>query len=181
VVTSSEELKRKIEVLRDHGQEKKYYHSMVGWNARMDGIQAAVLRVKLRRLDASNRARRAHAQMYNRFLAALGGVLIPKEAEESLHVYHLYVIRVAERDRVLKGLTQRGVGCGIHYPIPVHLQQAYSFLGYRTGDFPVAERCAQEFLSLPMFPELSPNQIQTVIRELGAISRCFNKAHECIV
>ena len=178
VVTASEELKRTIQMLRDHGQERKYCHTPIGWNARMDGIQAAVLRVKLKRLDAANSARRAHAQLCNELLAPMEQVILPKEAKSCLHVYHVYAVRVQERDRVLKLLSERGITCGIHYPIPLHLQQAYQSLGYRAGDCPVAEKCAQEFLSLPMFPELTSLQIQSIVRELSAITCPSEKAHE---
>ena len=169
VVTSSVELKNRIQMLRDHGQARKYHHAVVGWNARMDGIQGAVLRVKLKYLDQGNAARRAHAQLYNQHLASLNGLATPKEAEYGRHVYHLYVVRVKERDRMLEALAGKGIGCGIHYPIPVHLQEAYRHLGYEKESFLVAERCAEEFLSLPMFPELTPAQIETVVRELKAL------------
>ena len=178
VVTANEELKGKIQILRDHGQERKYCHTLIGWNARMDGIQAAVLRVKLKRLDAANSARRTHAQLYNELLAPMEQVILPKEAKSCLHVYHVYAVRVRERDRVLKLLAERGITCGIHYPIPLHLQQAYQSLGYRTGDFPVTEKCAKEFLSLPMFPELTSIQIQSVVRKLSAITCPSEKAYE---
>ena len=144
----------------------------------MDGIQAAVLRVKLKRLNAANSARRAHARRYSDLLAPVERVILPKEVRNRLHVYHLYTLRLQERDRVLKLLSERGISCGIHYPIPIHLQQAYQSLGYKTGDFPVAEKCAREFLSLPMFPELTSVQIQTVVRELSAITRSSEKVHE---
>ncbi len=178
VVTANEELKRKLQVLRDHGQERKYCHTLIGWNARMDGIQAAVLRVKLQRLEAGNKARRAHADEYRTLLEPIDQVIIPQEGADRVHAYHLYVIRVPERDRLLQALAKKGIGCGIHYPIPVHLQQAYRSLGYQSGDFPVSESCAQQFLSLPMFPELTSFQIQTVVRELSTILRTSEKAHE---
>jgi dTDP-4-amino-4,6-dideoxygalactose transaminase len=178
VVTASEELKTRIQVLRDHGQEKKYSHTQIGWNARMDGIQAAVLRVKLKHLDAANRSRQANARLYHELLAPNEHVVLPQEAKERFHVYHLYAVRVRERDQVLKALSERGISCGIHYPIPVHLQRAYRFLGYGRGAFPVAEKCAQEFLSLPMYPELDALQIQTVVRQLNAVCCSTEKAHE---
>jgi len=166
VVTNDQSIAEKCQTLRDHGQEKKYYHSDIGWNARMDGIQGAVLQVKLKRLERGNLARREHAQLYNNSLGDLETVILPKEAAYSKHVYHVYAVRVVDRDQVLRAMTSRGVACGIHYPIPVHLQKAYQGLGLGRGSFPVAERCADEFLSLPMFPELTRDQVELVAREL---------------
>jgi dTDP-4-amino-4,6-dideoxygalactose transaminase len=166
VVANDSQLKEKIEVLRDHGQTKKYHHSMVGWNARMDGIQGAVLQVKLRHLEKANELRRAHAGRYAALLGAVNGISIPAEASARRHVYHLYAVRVQNRDAILQALAGIGIHCGIHYPIPVHLQEAYRSLGLPEGSFPVAERCASEFLSLPMFPELTDEQIEAVCREL---------------
>jgi len=168
VVTNDRGLQEKIRVLRDHGQEKKYHHAVVGWNARMDGIQAAVLRVKLRGLDRGNAARRDHAGRYRQHLEGRDDLVTPYEAEYGSHVYHVYALRVKGRDQLLGVLAERGVSCGIHYPIPVHLQAAYSGLGLGRGSFRVAEQCAEEFLSLPMFPELTPDQIDLVASELKA-------------
>lgn len=166
VVTNDPQLQEKIRLLRDHGQEKKYHHSCVGWNARMDGIQGAVLRVKLKGLDRGNAARRAHAGLYRKHLGGQSDVVTPHAADYGLHVYHVYAIRVKGRDQLLQALANQGISCGIHYPIPIHLQAAYQSLGLGRGSFPVAERCAQEFLSLPMFPELTPDQIDVVAAEL---------------
>src|SRR5881394_2130588 len=181
VVTNSEELKNKIQMLREHGQAKKYYHTLIGWNARMDGIQGAALRVKLKHLDRANEARRAHAQFYDEQLAGVEEVILPTQADYARHVYHLYVVRLQDRDRVLQGMADRGISCGIHYPIPVHLQDAYRFLGYRKGSFPVAERCAEEFLSLPMYPELTTTQMGAVVHELKALLRHPKGAYERVV
>jgi dTDP-4-amino-4,6-dideoxygalactose transaminase len=169
VVTNDRALADRIRILRDHGQERKYHHSCIGWNARMDGIQAAILRVKLKGLDRGNAARRAHARLYGELLAGLAHVTVAPPAAHGVHVYHLYVVRVPERDRVLQALAQRGIACGIHYPQPVHLQEAYRHLGLGPGSFPVVERCADEILSLPMYPELTPAQIKSVVRELQAV------------
>jgi dTDP-4-amino-4,6-dideoxygalactose transaminase len=166
IVTSDEQLKRKMQVLRDHGQERKYHHSMIGWNGRMDGIQGAVLRVKLKQLAIANNARRTHARLYSQLLESVKDVIVPREAKDRQHVYHIYAVRVQSRDQVLKRLSDRGIGCGIHYPIPVHLQVAYKFLGHKVGDFPVSEACGREFLSLPMFPELTHAQVESVVQEL---------------
>jgi dTDP-4-amino-4,6-dideoxygalactose transaminase len=162
VTTDDPELKEKIQVFRDHGQVRKYHHSVVGWNGRMDGIQGAVLRVKLRHLAAKNELRRTHARLYERLLKDTTGVVLPKEASERVHVYHLYPVRVTRRDSLKDALAKAGIGTGIHYPVPVHLQEAYRSLNLPVGSFPVAERCANEFLSLPMFPELNPEQVTRV-------------------
>lgn len=162
VVTNNPELQEKVRILRDHGQVRKYYHGMIGWNGRMDGIQGAVLRIKLRRLAAGNELRRAHAARYDRLFRGVERVVLPTRTKYSEHVYHLYAIRVADRDEVTHVLGAKGIGYGIHYPVPVHLQEAYRRLGYGSGSFPVTERCAKEFLSLPMFPELTAEQIEYV-------------------
>lgn len=164
VVTQDAELQEKIRTLRDHGQVRKYHHKVVGWNGRMDGIQAAVLRVKLRYLEKGNQLRRSHAAHYSRALADIEGLIKPVQAVCVRHVYHIYAIRVQDRDEVMRSLAQKGIGCGVHYPVPVHLQEAYRSLGYEPGAFPVAERCAAEFVSLPMFPELTPAQLAMVVQ-----------------
>lgn len=171
--TNDAVLKSKIETLRDHGQAKKYHHTMIGWNARMDGMQGAILSIKLKHLERGNDARRAHAALYGKMLAGESGVVLPVEAPGRKHVYHIYAVRVANRDAVLDALGKRGIHCGIHYPIPVHLQEAYAFLGLGKGSFPVAEKCAAEFLSLPMFPELSPEQIEAVAQEFKLVLRAI--------
>ena len=177
MVTNDQRVYEKIRLLRDHGQEKKYYHSCVGWNARMDGIQGAVLRVKLKGLDRGNAARRAHAGLYREQLAGRAEVITPHAADYGSHVYHVYAIRVKGRDQLLQALADQGISCGIHYPIPIHLQSAYQSLGLGCGSFPVAERCAQEFLSLPMFPELTPDQVQVVTSELKAHLSTARSSH----
>ena len=127
--------------------------------------------VKLRHLDKGNAARRSHAVLYNTLLAGEEKLRLPREAKDRLHVYHLYAVRAPRRDAIIETLARRGIHCGIHYPIPVHLQEAYSSLGLGKGSFPVAERCAEEFISLPMFPELTQDQIETVARELKVALR----------
>ncbi len=168
VVTNDGELHSKIEMLRNHGRAAKYTHTAIGWNSRMDGIQGAVLRLKLGRLQAANAARRAAARLYDEALADEPRVIRPAVGEFNTHVYHIYAVRVPHRDRVLQRMAARGVNCSIHYPVPIHLQKAYAFLGYGPGSFPVAERCAREFLSLPMYPELTPDQIRFVAETLKA-------------
>ncbi|PYK74911.1 MAG: erythromycin biosynthesis sensory transduction protein eryC1 [Verrucomicrobia bacterium] len=162
VATNDAELREKIQVLRDHGQTRKYYHTLVGWNCRMDGIQAAILSIKLRHLEEANLLRRERALQYNQAFAGIEGVATPFEAEYARHVYHVYAIRVQERDEVRRYLEEKGIGCGVHYPIPIHLQEACRSLGYTARAFPVTENLAEEFLSLPMFPELTEQQTEYV-------------------
>jgi dTDP-4-amino-4,6-dideoxygalactose transaminase len=128
----------------------------------MDGIQGAVLGVKLKQLEVSNVRRHSHALLYDQLLGNVEEIITPFEAARNRHVYHIYAVRVKERDQILQAMANQGITCAIHYPIPVHLQEAYRFLGHAEGSFPVAERCAGEFLSLPMFPELSKEQIHAV-------------------
>ena len=180
VVTNDEALKNRIQVLRDHGQAKKYYHSCVGWNARMDGIQAAVLSVKLKHLDAANARRREHATEYGDLLADCQEIVLPVELNHNHHVYHIFAVRVPDRDRVLQALSELGIACGIHYPVPLHLQEAYRFLGHARGAFPVAERCADKFLSLPMYPELAAVQVREVaaaLKQTIRVAREVEYAH----
>jgi dTDP-4-amino-4,6-dideoxygalactose transaminase len=169
VVTDDPLLAKKMRVFRDHGQEKKYFHSCIGWNARMDGMQAAVLSIKLRSLDRGNAARRAHAVRYAEGLAGIPGLEVEAPAAYAQHSYHLYVVRVEERSRLLEALGRRGIACGIHYPCPIHRQEAYRDLGLGEGTFPVTERYADQILSLPMYPELSVDQIETVVAETRAL------------
>jgi dTDP-4-amino-4,6-dideoxygalactose transaminase len=168
VVTNNEELDKKMRMLRDHGQAKKNHHTMIGWNARMDGIQGAVLSVKLKHLSSWNEGRRRNATIYDELLKGVKGVTTPKQAAYAKHVYHIYAIRVADRDRLISSLAEKDIHCGIHYPIPVHLLDAYKSLGYQKGGFPVAEKAASEFVSLPMYPELTGEQISRVSAELTA-------------
>jgi dTDP-4-amino-4,6-dideoxygalactose transaminase len=166
VVTSDGELYSKIQMLRDHGRAAKYMHAAIGWNSRMDGIQGAVLSLKLARLKSANSARRAHAKLYDELLAAEPRVVRPAVNPFSTHVYQIYAVRVPDRDKILQRMDERGVNCSIHFPVPLHLQKAYSFLGLGPGSFPIAERCAREFLSLPIYPELVPEQIRFVVDAL---------------
>ena len=168
VVTNNSELRDAIRTLRDHGQHRKYYHSMIGWNCRMDAIQGACLDIKLRHLDQGNKLRRAHAARYSQGFAGNDEVITPFEADYSRHVYHVYAIRVKQRDEVMQQLEAKGIGCGVHYPVPVHLQKAYTELGYGSGDFPVAEQIADEFISLPLYPELRNDQIDHVVEAVNA-------------
>jgi dTDP-4-amino-4,6-dideoxygalactose transaminase len=183
VVTDDHELASKIRMLRDHGQVHKYHHAMIGWNARMDGIQAAVLTVKLKHLEKGNELRRAHAAKYDEGLSDIEELMTPFAADYARHVYHIYAIRVPGRDVIIESLARIGVACGIHYPVPIHLQKAYQSLGYEIGTFPIAERAARQLISLPMFPELTSPQIETVTKAMkeavliGATSECQVRAY----
>jgi dTDP-4-amino-4,6-dideoxygalactose transaminase len=166
VVTNNTALADKMRMLRDHGSAKKYYHQVVGWNARMDGFQGAVLSVKLKYLPQWNEARRKNAALYNDFFAGLDKAIMPAEMAYAKHVYHVYALRVKNRDALIAALGEKGIGTNIHYPIPIHLQNAYEFLGIKQGSYPVAEQCASEFVSLPMFAELTAEQIRYVCDEV---------------
>jgi dTDP-4-amino-4,6-dideoxygalactose transaminase len=167
VVTNQPELARKISLLRDWGQEAKYNHVVAGYNYRMDGIQGAVLNVKMEYIEAWTEGRRSVAAQYDRLLAKFPGMR-PQPPEHCRHVYHVYSIGLPRRDEVLKALQEAGIGVGIHYPVPVHLQKAYANLGYRVGDFPVTEKLAGQFLSLPIYPELQSPQVAEVVSQLEA-------------
>ena len=159
ITTNDEEVARKCRMLRDHGQAKKYYHDVEGYNGRLDAIQAAFLRIKLKHLCDWNESRRERAEKYNILLSELRENLVfPTAAPWAKAVYHLYVIRVQNRDDLMAKLAADNIGTGIHYPIPLHLQKAYGYLGYKEGDFPVTERLAAEIVSLPMFPTLREDQ-----------------------
>ena len=166
IVTNNADLASKTKMFRDHGQARKYYHGMIGWNARMDGIQGAILTVKLKHLESWTEARRKNASLYNEFLSNVDGIVTPREADYTRHVYHIYAIRVQNRDELIEKLAEKEIFCGIHYPVPIHLQEAYNFLGLSKGSFPVAEKCAAEFVSLPMFPELTEAQIKYTTDEI---------------
>ncbi len=162
VTTNNEDLAQKIKMLRDHGQQKKYHHAMEGYNGRCDAIQAAALRVKLRHIETWNALRLRNAQRYRDRLKGLSQVVLPFAAQENRHVFHLFVVLVKNRDAVAEMLRQKGVATGLHYPVPLHLQTTYVHLGLKRGSFPVSEYSAQHGLSLPMYPELTFEQIDYV-------------------
>jgi len=162
LVTQDEEIAHKIRMFRDHGQQQKYFHDIEGYNGRLDAIQAGVLRIKLKQLQSWNQARRQHAADYNELLQEIPGVKLPAESGYAESVYHLYVILADKRDELQKFLQDKGIFTGLHYPLPLHLQKAYAHLGYKQGDFPVTEKAAARLLSLPMFPELTRQQIEYV-------------------
>ena len=166
VTTNDVDLAQKIRMLRDHGQAQKYYHDIEGYNGRLDSIQAGILRVKLRHLPRWTEQRRAAAARYREQLAAEDGIALPCELEWTKAVYHLFVVRVEHRDELMKQLGTAGIGTGIHYPIPLHLQNAYQHLGYGPGDFPSSERITSEILSLPMYPQLQLDQQRRVAQTL---------------
>ena len=161
--TNDPAMAAKMKMIRDHGQAKKYYHDIEGYNGRLDSIQAGWLSVKLRHLAKWNESRRAHAHRYHELLAeAKDAVVLPVEAAWTKGVYHLYVVRVQDREAFQAALAEAGIGTGIHYPIPLHLQKAYESMNFKKGDFPVTERVAAEIVSLPMFPQMTLEQVKEV-------------------
>jgi dTDP-4-amino-4,6-dideoxygalactose transaminase len=170
VVTSDPALAKKIRVMRSWGEERRYEHSVKGFNYRMDGIQGAILRVKLRHLEAWTGARRARAAEYARAFAG-SGIATPVERPDCRHVYHVYAVRLSQRDSARAALQAAGIQTGVHYPIPIHLQPAHADLGYGRGDFPVSEQAASQVLSLPMFPEMTIEQVEQVAAAVLAAER----------
>jgi dTDP-4-amino-4,6-dideoxygalactose transaminase len=172
VVTNSEELAARVRALRDHGQTQKYVSAEPGWNSRLDELQAAVLRVKLRHLDGWQAARQAHAAEYAKRLGGVAGVVPPAVPEGCEHVFHQYTVRILEqRDRVQQALAARGIASTVYYPVPLHLQPAFAALGCRPGELPESERAAREVLSLPIYPELTPAQIHRVAASVAEAAR----------
>jgi dTDP-4-amino-4,6-dideoxygalactose transaminase len=177
VTTNSDELAERVKMLRQHGMRRRYRHDELGWNARMDGFQGAILSVKLKYIAAWNEARRVVARRYHALFAAAGlgeagpypahGVVLPREVSGSRHVWHQYVLRTSRRDALREFLTSRKIGSEIYYPVPLHLQEALQGLGYREGSFPEAERAAREVLALPIFPELRQDEQQTVVAAIA--------------
>jgi dTDP-4-amino-4,6-dideoxygalactose transaminase len=167
VTTNDDELAQKVRMIRDHGSERRYYHDRIGMNARLDELQAVVVRAKLPHLAGWNEQRRSHATQYNELLRG-APVVTPVERPGNRHVYHLYVIRTAMRNELQAWLRDKEVFTGIHYPVPVHLQKAVEFLGYRAGDLPVTERVVPEILSLPMYAELANEQVTSIVTAINA-------------
>ena len=170
VTTDDPDVALRIKRLRDHGQTQKYYHEVEGYNGRLDSIQAGLLHVKLQYLSKWNAQRRERAVVYNRLLADNPAVLCPYEPTWSRAVYHLYVVRVADRDNLISYLKACGIGTAIHYPVPLHMQRAYTSLGYEPADFPVTARVADRIVSLPMFPQLTTNQQEGVVEQIRAFT-----------
>jgi dTDP-4-amino-4,6-dideoxygalactose transaminase len=177
VTTNSDALAERATMLRSHGMRRRYYHDEIGWNARMDGFQGAVLGVKLKYVEGWNEARRAAAARYHELFAKAGlaesgpypahGVVLPREVEGAKHIWHQYVIRTSKRDALREFLASRKIGSEIYYPVPLHMQGALKGLGYREGDFPEAERAAREVLALPMFAELRADEQETVVAAIA--------------
>ncbi len=175
VTTDDSDIARMVSMLRDHGQAKKYYHDFEGYNGRLDAIQCGILRVKLKHLGEWNSKRQQNAALYSKLFAQNvipSSVILPFVPDWAKAVFHLYVIRTQRRDELLKYLNDNGIGTGLHYPIPLHLQKAYAGNGYREGMFPITEKVAKEILSLPMFPTLTPEQINYVVEK---IAEFYNK------
>jgi dTDP-4-amino-4,6-dideoxygalactose transaminase len=167
IVTNSVEMELRLRTLRNHGQSSRYHSVEPGWNSRLDEIQAAILRVKLRHLRAWERSRRAHAAEYSKLLAGVDSVKTPETPAHQVHVFHQYTIRVQRRNDLQQFLAAHKIGNAVYYPVPLHLQPIYAGLGHGRGDFPEAERAAAEVLSLPMFPELKPEQIQRIAEAIA--------------
>jgi len=176
--TNDANIAKKISMLRDHGQAEKYYHDIEGYNGRLDALQAGLLHAKLAHLAKWNNQRRVHAAEYNRLLTACDdNLVLPFEPAWSRAIYHLYVVRTEDRDGMMSHLKKAGIGTGIHYPIPLHLQKAYAAINYRQGDFPVTEKAAAEIVSLPMFPQLTKEQQGTVVEEVLSFASSFARKH----
>ncbi len=163
VVTNDERIADKVRMLRNHGRHEKYCHEIEGYNSRLDALQAAILSVKLKYLDGWNEKRRQHAQYYDKLLSSVKNVITTKVLDKAKPVYHLYVIRIRDRDLLRKKLKEENIDTGIHYPIPLHLQPALAYLGQGKGSFPMAEEAASTVLSLPLYPEMTKEQIETVV------------------
>jgi len=171
VVTNDTALAQKLRMLRDHGSLRKYEHSLPGFNFRLEGLQGALLAIKLPHLDQWNGERRKIAALYNEKLRD-ANVVLPVEMPYGKHVYHLYIVQIENRDEVKQNLAERGIDTGLHYPVPLHLQEAYQQLGYKKGDFPVSERLSQHILSLPMYPGLSIEAVERVVQVLAESVKC---------
>src|ERR1700682_3659318 len=177
VTTNNEAMARTMRMLRDHGQAKKYYHQIEGYNGRLDALQAGFLTVKLRHLAGWNRKRQEVAKRYDQAFTAMDGLVAPFRPDFARAVYHLYVIRVRQRDALQKHLAKSGIGTGIHYPVPLHLQEAYRHLQYPKGSFTGCEQVASEILSLPMYAQLDAEQSESVVREVAAFLSSRPAAH----
>lgn len=169
VVTDDENIYKRLLMLRDYGRKSRYEHVTLGYNSRLDTIQAAVLRIKLRCLEKWNALRRENAEIYTKKLKNIEGLITPKESNYAKHIYHIYAVRVKNRDKVIEELAKKDISVLIHYPIPLHLQGVYKYLGYNVGNFPIAEKVAKEVISLPMFPHLKQSQIEFVVKTLKDI------------
>jgi dTDP-4-amino-4,6-dideoxygalactose transaminase len=168
VTTDSEKVAEELKSLRNHGSKVRYYHDTVGYNSRLDELQAGILRVKLKRIETYNMLRRERAKQYSESLSKIPGITVPFEQTGYFHVYHQYTIRTDKRDTVMKALSDKGISSAIYYPVPLHLQNSYKELGYGKGSFPVAEKAAENVLSLPIYPELSPGDVDLICETIKA-------------
>lgn len=168
--TNDEVIAHRMRLLRDHGSAQKYYHEIEGYNGRLDALQAGMMSVKLKHLPKWTEQRRENAARYGQLFVGNASVQTPFQPEWSKAVYHLFIVRVADRDRVMKELGEQGIGTGIHYPVPLHMQKAYAHLGYKVGDFPVTEKVAPEIVSLPMFPQMTTQQVEYVVRAVKEVA-----------
>lgn len=166
IVTNEKILFDKLVKLRDYGRRSKYEHLSLGYNSRLDSLQAIFLKEKLKRLDAWNKKRVAAAHYYKKLLKSSPDIILPCEAQYGKHIYHIFAIRVMHRDKVLEGLNKAGISASVYYPIPLHLQPVYKYLGYKEGDFPVAERACKEVIALPIYPHIKKGQIEYVVKTL---------------
>ncbi len=166
IVTDNDELAEKIRMIRVHGSKVRYNHEVLGVNSRLDTIQAAILLVKMKYLDAWNNKRIEIAQKYNKWLSDIDNIRTPYREPYNKHIYHQYTIRTNQRNELAQFLKEKGIQTAVHYPIPLHLQKAFSYLGYKEGDFPISEACSKEVLSLPMFPELKDDEVEYVVESI---------------
>ncbi len=166
VVTNDAKVAEQIKIMRNYGQKEKYHHIHLAWNSRLDTIQAAVLRVKLKHLNSWNLRRLKQARLYNKLLQGLP-IILPKIFSDYTHVFHLYILRVKDREKLAKYLSTKGISTGLHYPVPIHLQKAYANLGYKKGDFPVTEKLSTEILTLPLFPEMTEKEIKYISLQIS--------------
>lgn len=170
LVTNKKKIAQKVSMMRNYGQKKKYDHQFLAWNRRLDNLQAAILRVKLRHLDLWNKKRLENAELYDKLLSHLP-IVVPYILPKVRHVFHLYVIQTERRNELQKFLNEKGISTGIHYPLPIHLQKAYKSLDYKRGEFPVTEKLSRKILSLPMYPELSRVEIEYVVEQIQEFFR----------
>ncbi len=177
VTTNNPELARKVRMMRDHGSEKQYYHEMYGHNYRMEAMQGAVLGVKLKHLDEYTTERRRVAARYNELLKGIDGITLPFERSNGRHVYHLFVIQTSQRSELQQFLQEHEIGTGLHYPVPLHMQECFAHLGYTQGQFPVSEKLGNECLSLPMFPEMTDDQIVYVCDHIKQFVASHQQKH----
>ena len=169
VVTNDEDLAKRLDILRKHGSQPKYYHAFVGGNFRLDAIQAAPLRVKLRHLDSWTEGRQQNAVTYRELFAeaALPALEMPAELEHCRHIYNQFIIRTPHRDALMAHLKSQKIGCEIYYPVPMHLQECFAYLGYKAGDFPLSEAAANETLAIPIYPEVGLDNMRHVVATIG--------------